>query len=145
SWNPPPARPRVPAVRATVDGHLGPVGPALPDDVVDRVDQVVVHFGAPLVVAGGHEVLAVPGRAPVVDLDTQVTAVGQPLGLGIPAPLVPDLRPAVHVDHRGQVPPVGAGRERQVPVDGEAVAGGEAERLHGRPLVALQLGPGVGQ
>src|ERR1700742_3334535 len=79
---PPPPPARAPAVGAAVDRDLGPVGPALADDVVDRVDQVVVQLGAPLAVAGVDEVLAVAGGAAVVDLDAEVAAVGQPLRLG---------------------------------------------------------------
>ena len=58
----------VAAVGAAVDGDLRPVGAALLDDPVDGVEQVVVHLGAPLLVAGVDEVLAVAGRAPEVDL-----------------------------------------------------------------------------
>src|SRR6266487_2491891 len=69
---------RVAAVGPAVDRDLGRVGPPLIDRVLDRVQQVVVHLGAPLAVAGRHERLAVAGRAAVVHLDAEVTPVGRP-------------------------------------------------------------------
>src|ERR1700722_17338521 len=83
-----PPSPRAAPVEAAVDRDPVPVGPALLHHVPDRVDQVVVHLGAPLTVAGVDERLAVAGRSAVVHLDGQVAAVGEPLRLGVPAPYV---------------------------------------------------------
>ena len=104
-----------------------------------------MHLGAPLAVAGRHERLAVASRAAVVHLQAQVTPVGQPLRLGIPAPGVARLRPAVHVEHRRQAGPAApqrARREGGVPVDGQPVPGLERERLHPGQVEAGQLRPG---
>ncbi len=92
----------VAAVRTAVDADPVRVDPALGDQVVDGVEQVVVHRAPPLLVAGVAERLAVAGRAPVVDLDADVAAVGEPLRLRVVAPHVAGPRPAVHVEHGRQ-------------------------------------------
>ena len=128
----------VAAVGAAEDGDPIGVGVALVDHVLHGVDEVVVHLGAPLAVAGVDEVLAVAGGAPEVDLHAQVAAVGQPLRLGVEPPRVPGPRPAVHVQHGRQPGALEAGRERQVPVDLQTISRGERERLHVSQLVTGQ-------
>ena len=71
----------------------------------------------------------------------EVAAVGQPLGLGVEAPDVAGPRAAVHVEHgRAGSRRLDARREGEVAVDGQAVAGGEGERLHLGQLVLRQGG-----
>ena len=125
----------VAAVGAAVDRDPVGVGVALLGDPGDGVEQVVVHARAPLAVAGVQEVLAVARRAAVVHLHAQVAAVGEPLRVGCEAPLVARPRAAVHEEHRRSARAVGARREREVAVHLQAVAGGEAERLHRRERV----------
>ncbi len=88
---------RVAAVRATVDRHLGGIGIPLGDHVLHGVHQVVVHACAPLLVARVEELLAVPGRAAEVDLNAQVSAVGEPLRGRVESPRVSRPRAAVDV------------------------------------------------
>ena len=90
----------VAAVGAAGDRHPLPVDAALPDDVLDRVDEVVVHGRRPLLVAGVEEILPVAGRAAVVDLDAHVAPVGQPLGFGVEPPVSRAHGPAVDDQHR---------------------------------------------
>src|SRR5919108_52773 len=59
------------------------------EEQVDVVDSLVAHGRCPLLVAGVDELLAVPRRAPEVDLDRHVPPVGQPLGFGVEPPAVP--------------------------------------------------------
>src|SRR5206468_5026769 len=76
-----------------------------------------------------------------VDLHAQVAAVGQPLRLRVEAPGVAPPGAAVDVEHGGQAGAGRVGREGEVAVHLEAVAGGVGERLHLGEPVALQLRP----
>ena len=86
------------------------------------IEQIVVHLGPPLAIAGVDEVLAVAGGSPVVDLDADIAPIGEPLGLGVETPGVPGPRAPVHVQHRRESRPRLAHGKGQVPVQLEAVA-----------------------
>src|SRR5690606_765932 len=68
------------------------VGVALVDRPAHALDQVVLDACAPLLVAGLLEGVAAPQAAAVVDLQHQVAAAGEELGVGVEAPAV-----ALHV------------------------------------------------
>ena len=105
----------VPAVGATVDRNPVAIDNALCDKVIDGVEQVVVHLGAPLAVARVEEGLAVAGGTAEVDVHTGVAPVGQPLVFGIESPTIARPRTAVHDQHGGQMSPFDPRREAGYP------------------------------
>ena len=129
------------AVGTAVYPHPVAVHPPGLDDVADRVGEVVLHLRAPRLVSRVEESLAVAGGSAVVDLHAQVAAVGQPLRFGVVAPVVAYPRPAVDHEHRRQARALHPGREGEVAVHREPVAGAVGEGLHRRQLVLGQRLP----
>src|SRR5919112_2094063 len=133
----------VTAVGTTVDGDPLGIGHATLDGPPDRVNQVLVHRAAPLFVSRVQELLAVPRRPPIIDLQTRVPSVCEPLRLGIIAPPVTHPGTTVYVQDHGQGSAGISWRERQVALYGEAVAGGERDGLHPGEGVLSEVGSGV--
>jgi hypothetical protein len=96
----------------------------------ERVEQVILHARSPLPVSRVTERFPISRRSPVVHLETQVAAVGEPLRLGPVPPAVSRPRPAMHAEHDGQVAVRPSRREGEISVDGQPVARGEGKRLH---------------
>ena len=67
------------------------------------VDHVVGHLPAPFLVSGIDEFLPVARRAPVIDVQDGVAAIGQERGLGVVSPAIAQPRAAVNHEDGGQV------------------------------------------
>src|SRR3546814_9644318 len=89
---------------------------------VRAVGYVVLHRQAPLPEAGFPEGAAVSGGPTEIHLQHAEPAIGQELGFRVEAPTVARPRPAVRVDHAGQVPGLAPGRQGQIAVYGQSVA-----------------------
>ncbi len=97
--------------------------------MVQPVQQVLLDARAPLQVAQALERTPAPTAAAVVDLDHQVTAVGQELRVGIVEPVVADpVRAAMRQHHDGKAATVAVARDREHRLQFDPVAGLEAHR-----------------
>ncbi|KAG1451173.1 hypothetical protein G6F57_016235 [Rhizopus arrhizus] len=122
----------VAAVAGAVDADALGVGDAFLDQPLDAVCDVVLHFQAPLPEAGFPKGAAVAGRTAEVHLQHAEAAVGQELRFGVVTPAVACPRAAVRVHDARQVLGIAPGGQRQVAVDGQAVAALIADRAHVR-------------
>jgi len=95
---------RIPPIGDPHDPDAAAVREAGTDDVLDRVEEVVVHPCTPLLVTRVEEVLAVPRRSPKTDLDAEVAAVGEPLRDRIEPPPISGPRTSVDVEHGRELP-----------------------------------------
>ena len=111
----------VPTVGTPVDRHTVGIRGAALDGPPHRVHEIVVHLAAPLAVACVQELLPVTAGPTEVDLKTGVSAVREPLRLGVVAPHVAVPRTAMDVEHHRQVCAGAAGRNGEIAVDREAV------------------------
>ena len=130
---------RVTAIRTAHDRDPLRIGVVFLDGPIHRVDQVVVHFEAPLFVAGVEEFLSVAGRAAIVHLQAGVAAVRKPLRVGIVTPGVASPRAAMHEKNQRQVLRRHTDRPREVAMQIESVARLDDDRLHRRELQAFEL------
>ncbi len=136
----------VAAVAAAVDGHPLGIGDALLHQPAHAIRDVILHAAAPLLEAGLPELPAIARGPAEVHLEHRVAAAGQELHLGVEAPDV-----AVPRDRRVDSPPrVGSSlglalRQGQIPVDGQAVAGGVGDGLHLGQVALLEPGGDLGQ
>ena len=135
----------VAAVAGAVDADALGIGDALLDQPGHAIADVVLHLQAPLAEAGFPEAAAIAGRAPEVHLQHAETPVRQELHFGVVAPAVARPGTAVRIDDACQVLRIAASRQRQVAVDGEAVAALVADRLHARHAGLRQRRVQVGQ
>src|SRR3546814_2238258 len=85
---------------------------------VRAVGYVVLHRQAPLPEAGFPEGAAVSGGPTEIHLQHAEPAIGQELGFRVEAPTVARPRPAVRVDHAGQVPGLAPGPQGQIRSEG---------------------------
>ena len=101
-----------------------------------------MHLAAPFQIGGVHEGLAEAGRAPVVDTEHRVTAIGEPLVRGMEPPDVARPRPAVHQQHhRPGLALHGCTRTREVTNEVKSVAGARDHRLHPHQRCLVELRP----
>ena len=129
----------VAAVGAAHDANPLGIHDALGHQVLHTPGEVILHAVAPLLVAGIEELLAVARGAPEVGRQYRIAAVGQELGVGVEAPLVPGPGAAVGEDHQGQV--LGGDALGQAEVGGnfQAITGLVADGLHGHQGLPGQI------
>ena len=119
------------AIASTEEPDTLGIGDALRDCPIDRIDQIVMHPPAPFAVGGLDERLAEAGRAPVVDAQHRVTAIGEPLMDRIEPPDIAGIGTAM--DHQYQRHPATCrilGRQCQIGVEVQTIAGRNDHRLH---------------
>ncbi len=115
---------------------------ALGDGPLHAIREVVLHLArAPLLVPRVEEGLAQSRGCAEVHLEDGVAPVGEPLVLGVEAPGVPAPRPAVDVQHEGEVLGLEAHGQGQVGDEVHAVTGLDDDRLGLGEGVLLELGP----
>src|SRR5260370_867259 len=111
------------------NGYFLRIGDALLHGPVDGIYQVIVHLTAPFFIARVHELFAIDRRAALIDLQTGVAAIGEPLRVGTIAPTISGPGTAMHIQHHWQVAPIAPGRQREIAVNGPSIPGGEDNRL----------------
>ena len=131
---------RVAAVAAARDRDLVLRRDAAVDRPRHRVEQVVVHLAAPLVVGGVEELLAEAGRAAEVDLEHRVAAVREQLVDRRVAVVVARPRPAVREQHERHRPGR-ADRLGQVAHERHPVARRDHHGLLRRERLLVERGP----